>query len=265
MEKLTQKKLKAFCSLIKDEKSFNEDKVFTMLKEYPELINKRIEKIAKGINGYSSLRLAIRFYNYPAVNELIKLGADVNFIDDTPYRYYSTPIFFDFMEMFKQLVEWKNFEGADRFMKIWDLMDDHGLNYSIKSYETELMDAENYLDAAIRLIGAGYGQKHITFYNSDTNAIELSQKERDLEKEKWYVLALDRLIQSMNLDSIKEVNISNYRNARSFSFYSSYGVTDKFSVVKANELVKKRHNISLKNYSNEKEIERLYEVYKDYV
>src|SRR3989344_3618427 len=126
--KITKTISKEFFDLIKDEKTDTFDQSMEMLRQYPELANGVVTGMSKGIDGFSSLMLSIRYYNFKFAVELIKAGADVNYIDNSKARQNYYPVFFDLLEMLKNLIEVGKIEDVKVGISVWELMESHGLD-----------------------------------------------------------------------------------------------------------------------------------------
>ena len=159
--KITKAISKQFFNLIKDEKNDTFDQSMELLKQYPGLANEVARGVAKGIDGFSPLMLAVRFDNFKFAIELVKAGADVNYIDSSAARQNYNPVFFDLLEMIKNLIEVKKFEHVKEGISLWDLMDSSGLDYSKKSIaEDDVNEPENCLEEFIRIASTKYKNKH---------------------------------------------------------------------------------------------------------
>lgn len=275
--KLTKKKTNEFVKLVKDYKNTEQKELEQYLVEHPELVNLNIQGMAKGIDGFSSLMLAIRYLNFEFAETLVKSGAEVNYIDESPDRYYHFPLFFDLIEMMKIIIESENtslerkkalFEKA---LSLWSLMESKGLDYSLTAPKTEITNPENCLSAAIRRISAGYGKNHRlhreSFYNPpELSRVEyrLSDESRDREKERMYKEILEKIICSVDEKIIDSVDCSDHRSCslEVLPFFEENGFVDSFSLDAANDLVKMKFGKDLPNYRGNKALKSLGEKIK---
>lgn len=255
--KLTLAKTKDFFKSIKDNRNHTE--VLAMLREHPELANAIVSKMAKGIDDFSALMLAIRFYNFTVAGELVRSGADVNYMDESPHRYYHHPVFFDLLEMMKDIVEVKKEALFNKGMELWELMESHGLDYSKKSPATDISLPENCIEACIRFIGTKYKDKHKVHHTTRyeppapyESTYALSEASRDPEKEKLYERMIRNIVLKAKEDLVHEVDADRYRfhSLDKLPFYEKEGYTDNFSLEATNALVKEVYGYELKNYRN---------------
>lgn len=260
--KITKTISKEFFNLVKDEKKDTFEKSMQMLKQYPELANSIVDGMAKGIDGFSSLMLAIRYYKFRFAIELIKAGADVNYIDNSPARQNYNPVFFDLLEMLKNVIEIEKTEYIKEGMKVWEMMESYGLDYSKKSIaEDDVNEPENCLEAFIRIASTEYGNKH-KIYTKDECTYKLSDKGRDLQKEKWYELIAEKIVLRMNESLILEMDANRHRDSGNV-FETSPGkheIIDYFSLELANKLVKAKFGKPIKNMDDDSFMDD----YKDY-
>lgn len=261
--KLTKKKIKEFIDLTKDYKNADIQKLSQYLSEHPELVNLKITGLAKGIDGFSSLMLAIRYLNFDFAVVLVRQGADVNYIDESADRYYHYPLFFDLIEMMKTIVEAENTSMErkkvlfGKALALWEEADAHGLDYTLTSPETEITDPENCLSAAIRLIDAGYGVNHRVHREAVYDppqpyrvGYRFSEESRDREKEQLYKTILDRIVKRVDEKVIDSVDCRRHRSVSMevLPFYEEHGYVDPFSLETANELVREKFGRDLPNY-----------------
>lgn len=255
--KLSLAKTKDFFKSIKD--NHNHTEVLAMLRDHPELANAIVSKMAKGIDNFSALMLAIRFHNFAIAGELVRAGADVNYMDESPHRYYHNPVFFDLLEMMKDIVETKNQDLFEKGMKLWELMETHGLDYSKKSPATNISPPENCIEACIRLIGTKYKDKHRVHHTTRyeppapyESTYALSEASRDPEKEKLYERMIRNIVLKAKEDVVNEVDADRYRfySLDKLPFYEKEGYTDNFSLEATNALVKETYGYELRNYHN---------------
>lgn len=256
-KKLTKVKEKEFFKLVMDEEVDYSERIKQMLQEFPLLANSTVSGMKKGIDGFSSLMLAIRFYNFDVAKVLIQQGADVNFIDSSGVRQNHSPIFFDFMEMMRNIIEEENFNAVENGFKLWDLLDSNGLDYTIKSIVNDGVNrSNNFIEAYIRLIGAKYGNNHLvhneTTYappNPMVNIYRLSTESKNKKKESCYTLMAQRIIENINIDLLKEVDANQFRSWSSaiLPFYIENGFVDNYSLLVVNKLSKEKYGFNLKN------------------
>lgn len=245
--KITKAISKDFFNRIRDEEADNFGQLTGMLKEYPELVNGVVSGMSKGIDGFSSLMLSIRYYNFKFAMELIKAGADVNYIDISPARQIYNPVFFDLLEMLKDLIEVGKFADVKEGMLVWGMMESHGLDYSKQSIvDDDVNDSENCLEAFIRIASTKYGNKHKIHFESKyeppapyESTYILSEKSRDLEKEKWYELIAEKIVARMNDSLAKKMDANRHRDSGNV-FETSPGkfeLVDYFSLEVANKCI----------------------------
>ncbi|AHM59131.1 ankyrin [Flammeovirgaceae bacterium 311] len=257
---LTKAKEREFFKLIKDEEFDYSAEIKEMLNEFPELSNSIVTGIAKGIDGFSSLKLAIRFYNFDVAKILVQNGADVNYIESSEVRQNHSPIFFDFMEIMRDLIEVKNYGEVENGFELWDLFDSNGLNYTQKSNTTDGVNPpNNFVQAFIRLVGAKYGNKHLvhneTKYNPPNPFVSIfrfSSESQDDKKESCYRHMAERLLDQVNIDILKEVDANKFRSWSSniLPFYIENGFVDNYSLTLVNELTKKKYGFELRNIND---------------
>lgn len=267
--KITKTLSKDFFNLIKDENNDTFEQSLSMLKNYPGLANEIVRGMAKGIDGFSSLMLAIRYYNFKFAIELVKAGADVNYIDSSTARQRYYPVFFDLLEMLKNMIEVKKYEHVKEGISLWEFMESSGLDYSKKSIANDGVNKpENCLEAFIRIASTIYERKHKihneTKYEPPATYCStyiLNQKSRDLEKEKWYDLIMENITGRINESLVKEMDANRHRNSGNIFKTSSgyFEMIDNFSLYIANKHVKLKFGYSIKNMDDNSIIE----VYKD--
>ena len=256
--KLTKGKQKEFFKMIQKQQDVHFDELKTMLNEHPELANTVVEGMAKGIDGFSSLQLAVRFFNFKIATELIKAGADINYIDDSPHRPNYEPVFFDLIEMLKNIIEEEEYELVKEGIELWELMEANGLDYSKKSIAKDGVNTpENCVQAFIRLASTEYESKHklAEEWNDKENKFDysFSDENREPEKEKWYEIIIAKILENVDEKLIKKVDGNQYRgiSISLMPFYEKVGYVDDFSLEITNILVKKKYGYELKNMSNE--------------
>lgn len=252
--KITKTISKEFFKLIKDEKTDHFDQLMEMLKQYPELANGVVRGMSKGTEGFSSLMLAVRFCHFSFGIELIKAGADVNYIDDSRPRQSYYPVFFDLLEMLKDLIEDGSTKGINAGISLWEVMESHGLDYSKKSIVNDgLNKSDNCLEAFIGCVSTKYGNKHKIHkedkYDPYERTYHLNEKSRDLEKEKWYDLIAEKIVSKMDESLVKKMDANRHRNSGNV-FETSPGkheIIDYFGLELANKYVKQRFGYAIKN------------------
>lgn len=257
LKKLTKTKEREFFKLIKDEEFDHSDLISEMLIEYPDLANSTVSGMTKGIDGFSSLMLAIRFYNFDVAKILVRCGANVNFIDSSGVRKNHAPVFFDFIEIMRDLIEVNNIDEIKNGFELWDLMDSHGLDYSLKSIPNDGVNKpDNFVYAFIRLIGAKYNNKHLVHKettneapNKYTSTFRLSTKSQDMQKESSYLRMAEKIVNNVSVEQLREVDANRYRSWSStiLPFFIENGFVDKYSLHIINKLTKKKHGFELKN------------------
>ena len=259
-KKLTKTKEREFFKFVKDEEVDYSESIIEMLTEYPDMANSTVSGMAKGIDGFSSLMLAIRFYNFDVAKILVRNGANINFIDASDVRANHSPIFFDFIEIMRDLIEGKNFDEVKKGFELWDLFDSNGLDYSLKSITNDgVNQPDSFVQAYIRLIGVKYGNNHLvhneTKYdppNPNFNIFRFSNESKDDQKESYYRRMAEKIVDRVNTDQLKEVDANRFRSWSSaiLPFYIENGFVDKYSLSIVNELTKKKHSFELKNIND---------------
>lgn len=259
--KLTKAKTKEFFNLIKNESKDTYTESMAMLNDYSELSNTIVSGMAKGIDGYSSLMLAIRFYKFKFALELIKKGANVNFIDESPFRQSYRPIFIDLLEMLRNCVDVEDNEAIEEGFEIWDLMEFYGLDYSKKTIVTDKVNkSENCIEAYIRFVSARYGNKHKvhleTKYNPPAPYISkymLSEQSRERNKENLYESIMAKLIHCINEELFIEMDANRHRHSGHMFEVAleQFKIIDSFSLEAANKYLSKKFGYSIKNMDND--------------
>ncbi|RFC55605.1 alpha/beta hydrolase [Brumimicrobium aurantiacum] len=256
-KKLTKKLEREFFKLIIDEEFDYSTKIQEYLIQFPALANSVVTGMSKGIDGFSSLMLAVRFYNFNAAKILVQNGANVNFIDSSDVRERHYPIFIDYIEMMRNLIEGKQPKLIESGFELWDLFDENGLDYSIKSISNDGCNTpDSYIEAFIRLIGVKYKNKHLVHNeykydppNPSINIYRFSNESQDKSKESFYKRMAIRLLEKISVQQLKEVDASNYRSFSSaiLPFYIENGYVDNYVLSLVNHLIKKKHGFELKN------------------
>lgn len=259
-KKLTKTKEREFFKLVKDEDVDHSEFIAEMLIDFPDIANSTVSGMAKGIDGFSSLMLAIRYYNFDVAKILVQNGANVNFIDASDVRKNQSPIFFDFIEMMRDLIEAKNFDEVKKGIELWDIMDSYGLDYSIKSICNDgVNQPDSFVEAYIRLIGAKYANKHLvhneTKYdppNPYINIFRLSKESQDEQKENYYRQMARRIVGRVSKDQLKAIDANRFRwwSSSILPFYIENGFVDNFSLSTVNELTKEKFGFELQNIND---------------
>jgi len=259
-KKLTKTKEKEFFKLIIDEEVYQIQKILEFLKEFPTLANSTVSGMRKGMTGLSSLMLAIRFYDFTTAIKLVELGADVNFIDSSDVRLNHHPVFFDLLQMMRDLIEEKDFDAVEDGFKLWDLMDSCGLDYSLKSICNDGVNKpDSYIQAFIRLVGIKYSNTHLvhneTKYdppNPYISIFKFSSESRDNQKESYYKQMAERIVDKVNIVQLKEIDANKFRSWSSIKvpLYIENGFIDDFSLSTVNDLTKKKYGFELKNIND---------------
>ncbi|MFM7023225.1 MAG: hypothetical protein ACKOXB_09620 [Flavobacteriales bacterium] len=260
--KLTKAIKNTFFNLVKEQEKDTYVEASKILYEFPELSNAIVSGLSKGIDGFSSLMLAIRFSNFKIAVELIELGADINYIDTSHARTNHQPVFFDLLESIRDLIEAKNVSGIQDSMKVWTLMESKGLDYSLKSITNDGVNKpKNCLEKIIQLASANvaYGQKHRIHFDVQQKLSLLSENSRDLEKEKWYELVISKIVNNIEETIVNQVNADDYRSSSVMQLYNRYGKIDQFALEVANKFVFQRFRASIKNIDSEEYIKENYQ------
>lgn len=255
--KLTKKILKDFFNFIKDETTDNSSQISELLNEFPQLSNAIVSGMAKGIDGYSALMLAIRFYNINIAKTLVIAGADVNFIDSSNVRTKHLYVFYDLIYALHYFISNKNFKEVQNCFELWDLMDKQTLDYSTKTNENDkTWHPENCIQFFIRYIGARYGNNHFvhneTKYDPPNHYVSIfrfSNESRDLISEEWFEKIAVRLINSTGIEQVKDLDANHGRgiSGNILPFYRENGYVDSFSLTLINKLVYSKYGFEIKN------------------
>lgn len=256
-KKLTKSLEREFFKLVKDEEIDYSEKITEMVLEYPSLTNATVSGMAKGIDGFSSLMLAIRFYNFDVAKILVQNGANVNFIEATGVRQNHSPVFFDLIEMMRDLIETKNFDEIKKGFELWSIMESKGLDYSLKSTCNDgVNQPDSFVEAFIRLAGAKYGNKHLlhneTKYdptNLYVGTFRFGNESKDVQKESFYRQMAERIVIKCSIDQLKEIDANRFRYCSSsiLPFYIENGFVDNFSLFVVNELTIEKYGFELNN------------------
>jgi hypothetical protein len=254
--KLTKAKEREFFKLIIDEETNQAETIQLYLKEFPSLCNSVVSGMKKGIDGFSSLMLAIRFYDFNTARMLIKLGANVNFIDSSNVRENHSPVFFDLLQMTRDFIEWEEFQQVEVGFKLWDLMESKGLDYRQKSIVNDGINrSKNCLEAFLSFASIKYGNQHLL--EPKTGIIKKGIGNPD--KEFFYERIVKRLIESVSDIEIKELDANHYRSISGIKrpIYIEHGYVDPFILDVTNNLVFEKFGFEIKNIKDESHIRKL--------
>lgn len=250
---ITKALSKDFFNLIRDEKKDRFDQLMQMLGQYPELANSVVSGMAKGIDGFSALMLAVRYYNFRFAIELVKAGADVNYMDHSPARQNYNPVLFDLLEMLKNLIEVGKTEDVKEGILLWESMESNGLDYSKKSIENDgVNESENCLEAFIRIASTQYEHQHKIHYDSDQGSYQRSDKSRKPENEKWYELITKKIVNALDESMIKNIDANRHRDSGNVFKIAAdqYEIIDYFSLESANENIKQKFGYEITNMND---------------
>jgi hypothetical protein len=259
--KLRKTKTKEFFNLIKNESIDTFNECMAMLNDHPELANATVSGMAKGIDGYSSLMLAVNFYKFKFALELIKKGADVNFIDESPERKIYRPIFMDLLEMLRNCIDVEDTDTLEEGLEVWELMASYKLDYSKKSISIDGVNKpENCIEAYIRFVSARYGNKHKihheTKYDPPNPYISkylLSEQSREIGKEKLYESVMEKLVGCVNEELFGEIDANRHRHSGHIFKIEpeQFTIIDSFSLEIANKYLNKKLGHAIKNMDDD--------------
>lgn len=255
-KKLTKIKEKEFFKLILDEEVYQIDKIQESLKEFPDLANSVVSGMKKGIDGFSSLMLAIRFYDFNSAIKLVELGADVNFIDSSDIRQNHSPVFFDLLLMTRDLIEWEEFQKVEVAFELWDLMESKGLNYQQKSIVNDGINrSKNCLEAFLAFASIKYGNQHLIEPNSET----IKKDSGNSAKEDFYEKIALRLLDKVSENEVRELNANHYRSISGNKrlIYIKYGYVDPFILERTNRLIFQKYGFEIEKIKDESHIRKL--------
>ena len=254
-KKLTKAKEKEFFKLIIDEEIDHSNNVLGLLTEFPSLTNSVVSGLQKGIDGYSSLMLAIRYYNFDVAINLVKHGADVNFIDSSEVRQNHSPVFFDFLQMTRDMVEAENYEGVENGFQLWDIMDSNGLDYEMRSIVGDGINRPKNCLEALSFASIKYGNQHLIEQNSS----EIKKGSGTRTKESYYERIAIRLIGKMSKNQLFEIDANHYRSISGTKrpIYIEHGYVDSFILDLVSMILVSEHNIEIKNIKDLTHINRL--------
>ncbi|AEV31397.1 ankyrin repeat protein [Owenweeksia hongkongensis DSM 17368] len=256
--KLTIAKKREFFGMIKNEEFDHLNEISSSLDNYPELANEVVSGLSKGIDGFSSLMLSIRFYNFSVAKLLVKRGADVNYIDSSQFRKNHHPVLFDLIETIRDVVELGNFDAANKALELWDLMDSNGLDYLLKSEVSDgINQSQNCLEAFLRLVGVKYGNRHMVakadskVLNSEgVNMIfKLGKEDRDLEKEMYYKEVASRILNNISEEALRDIDANRFRSWSTsiLPFYRERGFVDTYALTLVNDIVIQKYGFEINN------------------
>lgn len=254
--KLTKAKEREFFKLIIDEETTQSETIQLYLKEFPSLCNSVVSGMQKGIDGFSSLVLAIRFYDFNTARKLVELGANVNFIDSSNVRENHSPVFFDLLQMIRDLIEWEEFQQVEVGLELWNLMESKGLDYQQKSIVNDGVNrAKNCLEWFLSIASIKYGSQHVI----DIQTGILKDGNGNLNKESYYEKILMRLLDKVSESEVMELNANNYRSisGKTRPIYIEHGYVDPFALSVANKLVRQKYGTEIENIKDENYIKKL--------
>ncbi len=260
--KLTKTKTKEFFKLIKNENIDTYDECVAMLNDYPELTNEIVSGMSKGTDGCSSLMLAVNYHKFKFALELIKNGADVNFIDNSPHRTDYCPIFICLLERLRNCIVFENTISIAEGIKVWELMESNGLDYSLKSIVTDgINKPENCIEAYIRFVTVGYEYKHKIHEEIKKDpyflTYQYSEQSREISKEKLYESIMEKLVSCIDEELFMEIDANKHRNSGNLYKieHEKFIIIDYFSVEIANKYLSKKFGRSIKNIDDNTFIE----------
>ena len=254
--KLTKAKEREFFKLIIDEKTNQTETIQLYLNEFPSLCNSVVSGMQKGIDGFSSLMLAIRFYDFDTARKLIELGANVNFIDTSNVRENHSPVFFDLLQMTRDLIEWEEYQKVEIGLELWDLMESKGLDYQQKSIVNDGVNlAKNCLEWFLSVACIKYGNQHLVDLQTGT----LKEGNGNSNKESYYEKILKLLLNKVSEREVMELNANHYRSisGKTSQIYIEHGFVDPFVLSLANKLVRQKYGTQIENIKDENHIKKL--------
>lgn len=253
--KITKAKEREFFQLILNEESDNADKIQLYLNELPSLCNSVVSGMQKGIDGFSSLMLAIRYYDFKTAYKLVDLGANVNFIDSSNVRVNHSPVFFDLLQMMRDLIEREEFHHLEDGFELWELMELKGLSYNQKSIVNDGVNRpKNCLEIFLSFAKIKYGNQHLI--DSKGN---IKKGSGNPKKESCYERIVKRLIERVSDEEIRALNANHYRSisGTNRSIYVEHGYVDPFILDVTNKLVYQKYGIEINNINDESHIRKL--------
>jgi hypothetical protein len=259
--KLTKAKTKEFFNLIKDENIDTYNETMSILTQHPELSNTVVCGMAKGIDGYSSLMLAVNFYKLRSALELIKKGADVNFRDESPFRHIYRPVFIDLLNMLIHCDKVEDTKTFEEGLEVWALMAANGLDYSKKTLSVDGVNkSENCVQACIRMMSARYENKHKIYHetkyappNPYISRYILGEQSRDARKEKLYELIMEKLVGCISEDLYQEIDANKHRHSgHIFEIEpNQIKIIDSFPLEIANKYLSEKFGYPMKNITDD--------------
>lgn len=254
--KLTKAKEREFFKLIIDEETNQAETIQMYLKEFPSLCNSVVSGMQKGIDGFSSLMLAIRFYDFNTARNLVELGANVNFIDSSNVRENHSPVFFDLLQMIRDLIEWEKFQQVEVGLELWDLMESKGLDYRQKSIVNDGVNQPKYcLEWFLSVASIKYGNQHLIDFQTGI----VKEGAGNLEKESFYERIVKLLLDKVSNAEIKELNANHYRSisGKTRPIYIEFGYVDPFILEVTNKLVLEKYGAEIMNIKDLSHIRKL--------
>jgi hypothetical protein len=265
---------KQLIELIKEKGSLSE--LTRIIAEHPDLINASFTQ-ESGSNGkFTPLILAIEHANTEASRLLITEGADLHFRTPGTKQYdahkdkdvlVGQSVAFHFL--LKRMIKLANLPSMalfmlgrsqddpnslslfDQYHSIWDFMNENNLQYTNNS-STPFGTS---LNTAIDQISSAYGKKHCLANRIDDEfTYELSDRNRNPEKEIIYTEILSKIIHNMSIEEIQHTDASSLRDNFTFQevdFFNRNGFVDCFALWRANELVQEKFGCDLPNYRGE--------------
>ena len=254
--KLTKAKEREFFKLIIDEETNQAETIQMYLKKFPSLCNSVVSGMQKGIDGFSSLMLAIRFYDFNTARNLVELGANVNFIDSSYVRENHSPVFFDLLQMIRDLIEWEEFQQVKVGLELLDLMESKGLDYRQKSIVNDGVNRPKHcLEWFISIASIKYGNQHLI----DLQTGIVKEGAGNLEKESYYERIVKILLNKVSNAEIKELNANHYRSIsrKTRPIYIEFGYVDPFILEVTNKLVFEKYGAEIMNIKDLSHIRKL--------
>lgn len=255
-DKLTKAKQREFFKLIIDEETNQAETIQLYLKEFPSLCNSVVSGMQKGIDGFSSLMLAIRFYDFNTARKLVELGANVNFIDSSNVRENHSPVFFDLLQMIRDLIEWEEYQQVEVGLELWDLMESKGLDYQQKSIVNDGVNrAKNCLEWFLSIASIKYRNQHLVDLETGT----IKEGVGNLKKESYYERIAKLLLNRVSDKEIKELSANNYRSisGNTRPIYIEYGYVDSFILEITNKLVFEKYGTEIMDMKDLSHIRKL--------
>lgn len=235
----------------------NRKKIITRyLNQVPLLSNSIVSGMQKGIDGFSTLTLAIRFYDLRTAIELVKFGANVNFIDASAVRKQNFPVFFDLLEIMRDLIERNDFQQVEDGFELWKLMESKGLNYQEKSIVTDGVNrSKNCLDWFISVASVKYRNYHLIDFETGT----LRVRREVSKKEVYYEKILKLLLDKVSINEVRDLNANHYRSisGKARPIFIENGYVDPYILSLANSIILQKYGTEIENIRDLKHIKRL--------